>query len=141
MPKFRIPRATPTFIVWSIALACFALALFGFAGCASQGYSSTSALVIGLGAGTVAFVAAPLDALTAIGLAILFTLGFMSFAPKYDFKVDAKGDPQAQQSSEQGGPSQNVPLPAGWHLPSEKTDEQPPEKPFLKKTWWEVLFG
>lgn len=129
----RLPRALPTFVLWTVVIAFFALALL--ASCAAQGYSSTTTFITGFASAVVAFLGAALGALWAVGLGLLITLGIMSFFPKYDFKVDAEKQPTATQPSEQGGPSQNVPLPPGWPFPKQN------EKAFLDKTWMEVIRG
>lgn len=124
MPNFRIPRRAPTFLVVTLAIVCFVVALL-LGGCVSssegpQGHTTFTSVIAAIGAAIVAFLLAPVDALVAIAGAVGLAMTFLAFSPKYPLNP-----PRTPDGHE--APDKNVP---GKH-----------EKPFLDKTWMEVLRG
>lgn len=124
MPIPRIPRRAPTFLVVTLALACFIAAVV-LAGCVSsgegpQGHTTFTSLLTALAAAIVAFLLAPVDAIVALGSALALTLGILAFSPKYPLNPPRTPD--------------------GHEAPDKNVPGKPNEKAFQDRSLYEWLF-
>lgn len=110
----------PHHVVLTIAVITLLFFVFGCStvkDVGSQGHTSWTTFFAALVAAVVAFIAAPLDALIAIGAGIAAALALMAFSPKYPL------NPPRTPDGHQVAPP------------------RAPEKSFFDKTWWEVITG